>query len=475
MNRFLPVTFLAMTVLAAIPDLAELTHMIARFAPAEIRADPSHLAPGDVGYFDIVLFFGVLYHLKHPMLALERVCELTTDLACVESFVTDDQPSGTIPSMEFYEGRELAGQFDNWVGPNISCLLAMCRTAGFARVEFQSVADARAHVICHRKWPEIARRGAGPDLFVVENSELQNHSFTAHRDDYVTVWFYSERPGITCDDVSVQVGPYGTRPAAVSNIGNTWQANCKLPLGLAPGWHNVSVALGTSEFSSPVRIAVDLPREERVGTPFLVVVENSELQNHNFTAQGEDYLTASISSEELDLTCDNILVQVGPHRARPEAVRRVGATWQADCKLPPGLAPGWYDVSVTVRDSAWSNRARIAVDLPRASRVATAANASFEIKIVCDGLTWERKQVRAGLGSCVSAWVSGLPDGIRRTDVSFRLDGTDLPASFVTPLDDEQGMKQINAMVPPGLERGEYQLTVRFGEQESPAVRIELF
>jgi hypothetical protein len=46
MKRFLP-TFFAMTILAAIPDLAELNRMIARFAPAEIRADPSTLTPGD--------------------------------------------------------------------------------------------------------------------------------------------------------------------------------------------------------------------------------------------------------------------------------------------------------------------------------------------------------------------------------------------------------------------------------------------
>ncbi len=122
-----------------------------------VVADISHLTPREVGYFDIVLFFGVLYHLKHPMLALERVCELATDLACVESFVTDEQPDGTIPAMEFYEGTQLGGQFDNWVGPNISCLMAMCRTAGFTRVDFKSVVDYRAHVICHRKWPEIAR------------------------------------------------------------------------------------------------------------------------------------------------------------------------------------------------------------------------------------------------------------------------------------------------------------------------------
>ncbi|HTB16154.1 MAG TPA: DUF1698 domain-containing protein [Bryobacteraceae bacterium] len=335
-----------------------------------VVADICHLTPRDIGTFDIVLFFGVLYHLKHPMLALERVCELATDLACVESFVIDEQADGTIPAMEFYEGTQLAGQFDNWVGPNISCLMAMCRTAGFARAEFHSVVEHRAHVICRRKWPDIARHGAGPELLVIENSELQDHSFSAHRDDYVTVWCYSEEPDLTCDDLCVQVGPYGTRPAAVRNIGNTWQANCKLPLGLAPGWHDVSIALRDSEFSSRARIPVDLPKEARIGAP---------------------------------------------------------------------------------------------------------STDAFKIEIVCDGRTWERKQVRAGLGSCMSAWVSGLPDGIRRSEVSFRLDGTDLPASFVTPVSDEKGTKQINAMVPAGLVRGEYQLTVRFANEESPVVKIELF
>jgi tRNA (mo5U34)-methyltransferase len=336
-----------------------------------VVADIIYLTPRDIGHFDIVLFFGVLYHLKHPMLALERVCELSTDLACIESFVTDEQPYGTVPTMEFYEGTQLAGQFDNWVGPNISCLLAMCRTAGFARVDFKSVVDGRAHVICHRKWAETIRHGRGPDLIVVENSELQNHSFSARHDDYITVWISSEEQGLTCDDILVQVGPYGTRPAAVrTDVGTAWQANCKLPLGLAPGWHNVSVA---------------------------------------------------------------------------------------------------------IRDSQWSNRVRIPVDLPRDKRASTHRIGPFAISIVCDGRTWERNQVRAGIDSCVSAWVTGLPDGIERTDVSFRLDGTDLPACFVTSVNDEKGTKQINALVPAGLDRGDYQLTVRYRGEESRAVPLELF
>ncbi len=184
-------------------------------------------------------------------------------------------------------------------------------------------------------------------------------------------------------------------------------------------------------------------------------------------------------SEEPNLTCDDLCVRVGPYGTRPAGVRNIENTWQANCKLPLGLAPGWHDVSIALRDSKFSSPARIPVDLAREARVERAAEGTFKIEIVCDGRTWERKQVRAGLGASVSAWVSGLPDGIRRSDASFRLDGTDLPASFVTAVDcesgEEQGMKQINAMIPAGLERGEYQLTVRFRGEESPVIKIELF
>ena len=51
------------------------------------QLDMYELTPNRVGRFDIVLFMGVLYHLKHPLLALERVCALTTDLAVVDSFI----------------------------------------------------------------------------------------------------------------------------------------------------------------------------------------------------------------------------------------------------------------------------------------------------------------------------------------------------------------------------------------------------
>jgi len=74
------------------------------------------LLPAKIGTFDIVLFQGVLYHLKHPLLALERVCALTKELAAVESFVITGSKGNPVPKhpvMEFYETDEFGGQFDN--------------------------------------------------------------------------------------------------------------------------------------------------------------------------------------------------------------------------------------------------------------------------------------------------------------------------------------------------------------------------
>src|SRR5580704_15908949 len=69
------------------------------------QLDIYELTPERIGRFDIVLFMGVLYHLKHPLLALERVCALTTGMAAVESFVLreshrPDENVEKLPTME---------------------------------------------------------------------------------------------------------------------------------------------------------------------------------------------------------------------------------------------------------------------------------------------------------------------------------------------------------------------------------------
>ena len=96
-----------------------------------LTLDVNELSARRLGRFDIVLFFGVLYHLRHPLLGLEKAVELSTDLVLIESFVIDSESARPIPAvMEFYERTELGGQVDNWCGPTPECLLALCRSAG---------------------------------------------------------------------------------------------------------------------------------------------------------------------------------------------------------------------------------------------------------------------------------------------------------------------------------------------------------
>ncbi len=98
--------------------------------------------------FDLVLFLGVLYHLRHPLLALDLLREhVVGGTLVVQSLLrgddctprlADDYPFSErqifeepgYPRMCFVEDR-YAGDPTNWWIPNRACLAAMIRSAGF--------------------------------------------------------------------------------------------------------------------------------------------------------------------------------------------------------------------------------------------------------------------------------------------------------------------------------------------------------
>src|SRR5206468_12808417 len=106
-----------------------------------------------------------------------------------ESFVTDDGDLSAAPVMEFYETDELVGRMDNWVGPNSACLMAFCRTAGFAQVDFMGVHDQRAHVHCRRHWPREpeAPTDPAPTITGAVNHRTGEGILETAFDDYVAV------------------------------------------------------------------------------------------------------------------------------------------------------------------------------------------------------------------------------------------------------------------------------------------------
>jgi tRNA (mo5U34)-methyltransferase len=98
----------------------------------DIGIDVMDLSPDRVGTFDVVLFLGVLYHLPHPLLALERVASVTRDLLVLETVV--DMVGFRRPAMALYRSRELNNDPTNWWGPNVPAVESMLRTVGFGRV-----------------------------------------------------------------------------------------------------------------------------------------------------------------------------------------------------------------------------------------------------------------------------------------------------------------------------------------------------
>lgn len=95
--------------------------------------DVLELSPEAVGLFDLVLFLGVLYHMRHPLLALERVAGVTREQLILDTQV--DLLWRRRPAVALYPEAELADDSTNWWGPNPSAVDAMLREVGFETIE----------------------------------------------------------------------------------------------------------------------------------------------------------------------------------------------------------------------------------------------------------------------------------------------------------------------------------------------------
>ena len=198
-----------------------------------------------LGAFDVVFFLGVLYHVKHPLLALEQVCEVTRDLAVIETHQIDNLFETKHPVMEFYEMDELGGQYDNWWGPNVECLVQMTRTAGFVRVEVLRRQDTRVVIKAFRRWDDKPQEAA-PSLKIVDvlNAVNLDHTLPRRGRNAVLALSVSGLPETaTRDTVRVEIGGFGARPVYVGKWGEegNWQINVPVPLGLELGKNVVRV------------------------------------------------------------------------------------------------------------------------------------------------------------------------------------------------------------------------------------------
>ena len=115
----------------------------------EFREMSVYEVPSLNSRFDLVLFMGVLYHLRHPLLALDILREYAVDdLLVFQSMLRGSETCSRVerdypfqagehfddpgyPRLHFIE-HKYAGDPTNWWVPNRACAEAMLRSAGFA-------------------------------------------------------------------------------------------------------------------------------------------------------------------------------------------------------------------------------------------------------------------------------------------------------------------------------------------------------
>lgn len=125
------------------------------------------LTPRSFGTFDMIFFFGVLYHLRHPLLALDRILSVCTGTMLMQT-ATWDHPSVTDQPVSRFDpfgmpsgpGGETYDPTVFW-RPNNECVRALLQSTGFKNVEYISKEPSISVAI--RGESEIQRAGVPPD------------------------------------------------------------------------------------------------------------------------------------------------------------------------------------------------------------------------------------------------------------------------------------------------------------------------
>jgi tRNA (mo5U34)-methyltransferase len=332
-------------------------------------ADMEEITPERFGFFDYVLFFGVLYHLRHPLLGLENVCAVTRGLAFIESFVIDTEPSADRCFMEFYETDELGGQLDNWCGPTTQCLISMVRAAGFPRVEFRYAEQRRGGLVAHRRWDAVSPGpdAAPPFLCSAVNNRHGDNVFQPRRDEYLCFAFLY--PGeLRREEVLLEIDQYGIPPLIlIRHPAGHWQVNAKVPPGIPPGDHDVRVGTRDAGFSQPVRIRMLPPGADRrygqtqfvpesaaVAAPALLRAENTMDRGTVFRGYRDEALACRFthSDQKLDLARVQLTVDGNPWPLLSVEQPEPGM-WQVKARLR-GLAPGKHQLRLRTARSPFS-------------------------------------------------------------------------------------------------------------------------
>jgi tRNA (mo5U34)-methyltransferase len=141
-------------------------------AVEDMHIDPLDLSPDSVGMWDVVLLAGVLYHLRHPWLLIERAASITKELLILET--ATDLKFMLRPAIAIYTRGELEGDQTNYCAPNITALNAMLTDRGFRRVEVVSKTGLAKSVLSAGR--KLLEHGSSP-FASIQQGRCAVHAF----------------------------------------------------------------------------------------------------------------------------------------------------------------------------------------------------------------------------------------------------------------------------------------------------------
>jgi tRNA (mo5U34)-methyltransferase len=165
-----------------------------------VKGTVYNLDPKQFGYFDVVFFCGVLYHLRYPMLGIDNLRRVCVGEVFTETHVLDDQvvlPNGKglkqvplrqlssaladTPVWQFYRTNELCNDASNWFAPNCAAVIQSLESAGF---ETKLVKHYKERATFHSK----VRQGPPEWLSLVCGESFYYDTLVSHL-------YGGERPG----------------------------------------------------------------------------------------------------------------------------------------------------------------------------------------------------------------------------------------------------------------------------------------
>ena len=115
-----------------------------------MRRDVHELTPENTGRFDLVLMLGVFYHLRNPLLGLERIASVTKRLLICETHVLLPFVHERYPLIPFFRGDGVGPEkkYEMCAIPTLECLKQMFEAVGAKSVSVKYTPSFRVWKKC---------------------------------------------------------------------------------------------------------------------------------------------------------------------------------------------------------------------------------------------------------------------------------------------------------------------------------------